>query len=280
MAGGIDWFRWHHGSVTDPKFQLVARRAGSSLSDVLAVWAYVLEAASAATERGSFSEIDCEALDCLFGFPATETRTQNILSAMGQRGLLDDGRVVQWERRQPKREREDDGAADRKRQQRAREADASQVQPKQANEEQVTQCHATSRQKTPRGEESREEEPSSPSVKKAARKRADPPPERPEDVDRQVWLDWTALRVKKSANVTQTVLAEARKESEKAGMTLEAFLRVWCLRGTQGLQAEWLKPHERGGSVIPINRQEAIEQRNRAVGDEWLREQEAMDASR
>lgn len=33
-------------------------------------------------------------------------------------------------------------------------------------------------------------------------------------------------------------------------------------------------------AVIPINRQEAIEQRNRAVGDEWLREQEAADASR
>ena len=45
---GMDWFRWHHGSVTDPKFQLVARRAGASLPDVLAVWAYVLEAASQA----------------------------------------------------------------------------------------------------------------------------------------------------------------------------------------------------------------------------------------
>lgn len=33
------------------------------------------------------------------------------------------------------------------------------------------------------------------------------------------------------------------------------------------------------GSVIPINRQEAQEQRNRAVGDEWLRQQEAADAS-
>lgn len=37
MAGGIEWFRWHHGSVTDPKFQLVARRSGARLSDVLAV---------------------------------------------------------------------------------------------------------------------------------------------------------------------------------------------------------------------------------------------------
>jgi len=34
-----------------------------------------------------------------------------------------------------------------------------------------------------------------------------------------------------------------------------------------------------GGAVIPINRQEAQEQRNRAVGDEWLRQQEASDAT-
>ena len=31
MAGGIDWFRWHHGSVTDPKFQLVARKSKQAL---------------------------------------------------------------------------------------------------------------------------------------------------------------------------------------------------------------------------------------------------------
>ncbi len=47
MAGGIDWFRWHHGSVTDPKFQLVAHRAGVRLGDVMVVWAFVLENASA-----------------------------------------------------------------------------------------------------------------------------------------------------------------------------------------------------------------------------------------
>ena len=71
VAGGMDWFRWHHGSVTDPKFQLVARQAGASLPDVLAVWAYLLETASAAVERGNIGEIDCEAVDCMFGFPAT-----------------------------------------------------------------------------------------------------------------------------------------------------------------------------------------------------------------
>lgn len=149
MAGGIDWFRWHHGSVTDPKFQLIARKSGASLPDVLAVWAYLLESASASNDRGSFGEIDAEALDCLFGFPDTETRTADIIAAMRDRNLLQDDRVEAWDRRQPKREREsDDTAAERKRLQRAREA----------RDVHVTPCHAMSHQETPREEESRGEE--------------------------------------------------------------------------------------------------------------------------
>ena len=77
-----------------------------------------------------------------------------------------------------------------------------------------------------------------------ARKRAIPAPD---DVDAQVWADWLQLRKEKRATVTATVIEGARRESVKAGMTFEAFLRVWCRRGTQGLEAEWLKPHERAG---------------------------------
>lgn len=147
---GMDWFRWHHGSVTDPKFQLVARKSGASLPDVLAVWAYVLETASQAEERGVFGEIDAEALDCLFNFPSTETRTADILQAMKERGLIDDFHIVAWHKRQPKREREDGTAAERK--QRQRDKEASGVT------DDVTPSHATSHQKKPRGEERREEE--------------------------------------------------------------------------------------------------------------------------
>lgn len=150
---GMDWFRWHHGSVTDPKFQLVARRAGASLPDVLAVWAYVLETASQAEERGVFGEIDAEALDCLFNFPSTETRTADILKAMKDRGLIDDFHVIAWHKRQPKREREDTTAAERKQRQRDKEATGV--------TDDVTPSHATSHQKQPRGEERREEETSS-----------------------------------------------------------------------------------------------------------------------
>ena len=73
-----------------------------------------------------------------------------------------------------------------------------------------------------------------------------PPIPRPDDVADGVWSDWLALRKAKKAPVTETVVRGAREEAAKAALTLEDFLRVWCTRGTQGLQAEWLRPNERG----------------------------------
>lgn len=119
--------------------------------------------------------------------------------------------------------------------------------------------------------------------KRAPRKRVatSASPSCPEDVTEQVWSDWVALRKLKRASVSVTAVAEARREAAKADVTFDRFLTIWCARGSQGLEASWIKPHERtGAAVIPINRQEAIEQRNREVGDRWLAEQEALDASR
>ena len=67
----------------------------------------------------------------------------------------------------------------------------------------------------------------------------------PDDVDPQIWQDWHKLRMAKRAPVTDTVVAGARSEAVKADMTLEDFLSVWCRRGSQGLEASWLKPEER-----------------------------------
>lgn len=85
-------------------------------------------------------------------------------------------------------------------------------------------------------------------VEKPARKRASAP-ECPDGVDPQVWSDWLALRKAKKAPVTETVIASSTAEAAKAGLSLESFLRVWCARGSQGLQAEWLKPNERQQST-------------------------------
>ena len=81
---------------------------------------------------------------------------------------------------------------------------------------------------------------------KAPRERVAPCP-CPEDVGEQVWSDWLQLRKAKRAPVNATVIDGARAEAAKAGMPLAAFLAVWCRRGSQGLEAEWLKPQERAG---------------------------------
>ena len=145
MANGIDWFRWHHGSVNDPKFGLVAKKAGARVGDVITVWALLLELASANQDRGAIGELDDETTDFLLG--AEDGTTSRIVQAMEGRGLLDQGRVVRWDSRQPKREREDKTAAERKRQQRARAANHDQEEP----------GHDMSHHVTPREEERREE---------------------------------------------------------------------------------------------------------------------------
>ncbi len=88
---------------------------------------------------------------------------------------------------------------------------------------------------------------------RAPRKRSAPPATvpKPEDVDQQTWGDWIALRTKKRTTVSLTVVEEARRECAKAGLTLERFLQIWCMRGSQGLQADWLKPEERAIAQAP-----------------------------
>jgi uncharacterized protein YdaU (DUF1376 family) len=73
-------------------------------------------------------------------------------------------------------------------------------------------------------------------IKKRATSVACPP-----DVNEKIWSDWIALRKAKKAVVTETVIIGARKEAEKIGWTLEQFLTEWCIRGSQGLKAEWIK---------------------------------------
>lgn len=150
MAGGIDWFRWHHGSVTDPKFKVVARKAGVRLGDVLAIWAFLLEKASASEKRGTFGDVDGEAIDCLLDLD--DGATNRVIEAMQDRSLVDSGSISAWDKRQPKRERDDPNAAERKALQRDRQSS-----PDEAIENHVTPCHTTSHQKKPILEKSREE---------------------------------------------------------------------------------------------------------------------------
>lgn len=104
----MDWFRWWHGTVTDPKFQWVARRSGQPLAAVIAVWAALLECASTATQcnadatRGNVASFDCNDWDVALNLE--DGSVSKIFGAMEQKTLIEEKRIVAWEARQPKRE--------------------------------------------------------------------------------------------------------------------------------------------------------------------------------
>lgn len=107
----MDWFRWHHGTATDPKWRVIARKSGQPIPAVLAVWAMVLESASQSTERGELSGWDNEDTAAALDMDAEEVAA--IIDAMRGK-VLDGNRLTGWEKRQPKRERDQpDNSAER-----------------------------------------------------------------------------------------------------------------------------------------------------------------------
>lgn len=112
---------------------------------------------------------------------------------------------------------------------------------------------------------------------KAPRKRSASPsaPEKPGQVTAQTWADWLELRKKKRAPVTQTVIDGAIEEAAKAGLPLEDFLRIWCRRGSQGLDASWLTAWERQQTGPTPSKQQALEAANAQVAAKVLAEMTA-----
>jgi hypothetical protein len=102
MAGAMTWFRSHHGAPTDPKWLVVARKAGVAPGVVAAVWWAVLDHASQATPRGSIEGFDAETLAAFYGWDPADITA--VVKALADKGLTSGGAVVRWERRQPKRE--------------------------------------------------------------------------------------------------------------------------------------------------------------------------------
>ncbi len=148
------WFRWHEGTSSDPKFHLIARKSGQPVAFALAIWAMLLERASAAEVRGDVSGFDCESADAALGMP--DGATQAIYDAMVAKGMVVDGRIAKWEERQPKKE--DATSTERVREHRAKQkakfefaSNEVKRQETQCNEvkRQETQCNEVKRQETP-----------------------------------------------------------------------------------------------------------------------------------
>lgn len=110
----MQWLRWYHGTCEDAKFRVVARKTGSSIPDIIAVWALILERASATSPRGRL-DVDTDLIAATLDIQ--EERGAAIIAAMHKIGVLQDGRVAKWQARQFASD-EDSTAAARKRRQR------------------------------------------------------------------------------------------------------------------------------------------------------------------
>lgn len=133
-----DWFRSWHGAPTDPKWLAIAKRAGVAAGMVSAIAWALFDHASQAEPRGSVQGFDPETYAAFSGWKAEKIAA--VIAAMTEKGLIVDGALSAWAKRQPKRE---DGGAERAREWRERNR---------------TQTNAGERERTkPNADEHREE---------------------------------------------------------------------------------------------------------------------------
>ena len=116
-----DWFRSWHGAPTDNKWLLIARRANVPAGIVSAIWWALLDHASQALDRGKVRDFDVETYSIFSGF--SEDQIRAVLAALTDKGLILNGVLISWEKRQPTKE--DVTAVRRKRTQRERDKEKS-----------------------------------------------------------------------------------------------------------------------------------------------------------
>lgn len=145
------WWRAHHGISNDAKLAVVALKCGAKRCEVGWVWLILLDYASQNEERGNITGLDHEQIAVMADL--SPEKVSEIIGQLKQRELIQqDGRLSAWDKRQPKREREDETAAERKRRQRAK---SHNVTPENGD---VTPPSAMTRTEERREEEIRGEE--------------------------------------------------------------------------------------------------------------------------
>lgn len=96
---------------------------------------------------------------------------------------------------------------------------------------------------------------------------------KPEDVLAQTWEDYLKVRkAKKAGAASQTAIDGIRKEAAIANISMEDALATCCKRNWVGFEAEWL--NKTNGVNGHMNKQEALEFRNKKIADDFMRERE------
>lgn len=94
----------------------------------------------------------------------------------------------------------------------------------------------------------------------------------------QTASEWLEHRKRKRARLTDRAWGDIKAEVKKTGWALEAAVRKALNRGWTGIEADWLARSNAGAST-GAGKQAALEARNQAAAEEWLRQKEAEDAA-
>lgn len=97
-----DWFRSWHGAPTDNKWLLIGRLSHTPPGVVAAIAWALLDHASQQADRGDVSTFDIETYSVFSGFE--EEKINSVIDTMKAKKIIIDGRLANWEKRQPKRE--------------------------------------------------------------------------------------------------------------------------------------------------------------------------------
>jgi hypothetical protein len=96
------WWRSWHGAPMDPKWSVIAVRSGIKVGIVSAIAWALMDYASQHKDRGSVDGFDTETYAVYSGFDQAEIAA--VIKAMTEKGIIVDGHMANWKKRQPERE--------------------------------------------------------------------------------------------------------------------------------------------------------------------------------
>lgn len=253
------WFRLWTDMVNDPKFRTIARVSKQEVSRVLSVYLYMMTCASNANERGR-TEGWCDE-DVATALSIETSDVEAIREAMQGR-VLDGDYLSGWEKRQPKREREDDNSTERSRQSRQRQKEQPETTQRHA-----TPCNANDSQETPREEEIREEKKREEKQKTTAQ----PSVALPDWMPMASWTGYIEMRKKKrkdpTARAVELLIGELERLRDE-GQDIAAVLDKSTVNGWTDVYPLKIEPQVRGS---PANKQLDLAAAQKAANEEAKR---------
>ena len=83
--------------------------------------------------------------------------------------------------------------------------------------------------------------------------------QKPDDVSEELWQEWVALRKKKGATVTATVVKGFRSKGDQIGWSLSQVLEKCVVNGWQGFEVDWLNKSEIKTQSNPLDEYEDLD---------------------